>query len=112
DGDALLAWACRHDAVVRMERGVGKFIVEGTLMFSVTLPDGAEEGCLDDLNNCYVIARQPTTEQDVGFGIRQLVDIALKALSPSINDSTTAATCVDYLTAILVRLATRRFPSS
>jgi uncharacterized membrane protein len=51
-------------------------------------------------------------EQDVSFGIRQLVDIALKALSPGINDTTTAVMCVDYLGAILVRLASRRFPAS
>ncbi len=49
-----------------------------------------------------------TVDQDAGFGIRQLVDIALKALSPGINDTTTAVSCVDYLGAVLVRLASRR----
>ncbi len=47
-------------------------------------------------------------EQDVAFGIRQIVDVAMKALSPSINDTTTAVMCVDSLAAILARLATRR----
>jgi uncharacterized membrane protein len=51
-------------------------------------------------------------EQDLAFGIRQIVDVALKALSPGINDTTTAVMCVDYLTAILVRLAPRQIPSS
>ncbi|NTW17733.1 MAG: DUF2254 domain-containing protein, partial [Syntrophaceae bacterium] len=46
------------------------------------------------------------------FGIRQIVDMALKALSPGINDTTTAVTCVDYLTAILSQLAPRHIPSS
>lgn len=43
----------------------------------------------------------------IGVGIRQLVDIALKAMSPAINDSTTAVMCIDYLAAVLVRLAPR-----
>ena len=51
-------------------------------------------------------------EQDAAFGIRQIVDIALKALSPGINDTTTAVMCVDHLTAILARFAPRPIPSS
>jgi len=51
-------------------------------------------------------------EQDAAFGIRQIVDVALKALSPGIIDTTTAVTCVDYLTAILARIAPRQIPSS
>lgn len=51
-------------------------------------------------------------EQDSAVGIRQIVDIALRALSPGINDTTTAVMCVDYLTAILARLASRSIPSS
>ena len=50
-------------------------------------------------------------EQDAAFGIRQIVDVALKALSPGINDTTTAVMYVDYLTAILARLASRNIPS-
>lgn len=51
-------------------------------------------------------------EQDAAFGIRQIVDVALKALSPGIFDTTTAVTCVDYLTAIMARIAPRQIPSS
>lgn len=56
----------------------------------------------------YGVAPHRTIEQDPGFGIRQIVDIALKAISPGINDVTTAAMCIDRLTEILVRLADRR----
>ncbi len=49
-----------------------------------------------------------TTDQDAAFGIRQSVDIALKALSPGINDTTTAVTCIEYLSVILARFAARR----
>jgi uncharacterized membrane protein len=52
-----------------------------------------------------------TVDQDAGFGIRQIVDIALKALSPGVNDTTTAVTCLDYLSAILCRLTRQRLAS-
>lgn len=48
----------------------------------------------------------------MAFGIRQIVDVALKALSPGINDTTTAVTCVDYLAVILASVASRKIPSS
>jgi uncharacterized membrane protein len=48
--------------------------------------------------------------QDVGFGLRQLADVALRALSPGVNDPTTALTCIGYLRDALERLAARRFP--
>ena len=49
-------------------------------------------------------------EQDAAFGLQQLVDVALKALSPGINDPTTARMCIDRLGALLGWLASRRFP--
>lgn len=51
-------------------------------------------------------------EQDAAFGIRQIVDVALKAFSRGIDDVTTALTCADYLTAIPARIAPRQIPSS
>lgn len=51
-------------------------------------------------------------EQDPAFGIREIVDVALKALSPGVNDISTAVMCVDYLAMILARLAPRKFPPS
>jgi uncharacterized membrane protein len=107
DGDALLALAGERGTIVRMERGIGEFVVEGTPLISVADPGGLDEDTADELNAVYVISRHRTVEQDASFGIRQLVDIALKALSPGINDTTTAVMCVDYLAAILVRLASR-----
>lgn len=57
------------------------------------------------------IGRHRNIEQDVAFGIQQLVDITLKALSPGINDTTTAIMAVDYLGEIGERLARRAFPA-
>jgi uncharacterized membrane protein len=51
-----------------------------------------------------------TLQQDVEFGVLQIVDIALKAISPAVNDPTTAISCVDQLSRILIRFAAREPP--
>lgn len=110
DGEGLLAFTRKHGSIFRMERGVGEFVVESAPLISVaglSDPDKATA----ELNATFVITRQRTVQQDAGFGIRQIVDIAMKALSPGVNDTTTAVMCVDYLSAILVQLAQRRIAS-
>jgi uncharacterized membrane protein len=108
DMDALLDVARITDTLLRMEHGVGDFVVAGTPLVSLLDPSDLDEPTTARLNAIYIIGRQRTVEQDVAFGIRQIVDVAMKALSPGINDTTTAVMCVDYLAAILTRLATRR----
>ena len=51
-----------------------------------------------------------TLQQDVEFGVLQIVDIALKAISPAVNDPTTAICCVDQLSRLLIRFASREMP--
>jgi uncharacterized membrane protein len=107
DGDTLLRLAREWNVVMRMELGIGEFVVEGAPLVSITGETTSSEA-EHKVNDVYSINRHRTTVQDVGFGIRQIVDIALKGLSPGINDTTTAVICVDYLTAILARLAPRQ----
>lgn len=111
DSDGLLGFASKQNTVVCMERGIGDFVVEGSPLVSVAGGRQPDDETASHLDALYTIGRQRTMAQDAGFGIRQIVDVALKALSPGINDTTTAVTCVDYLTAVLVRLATRQFES-
>lgn len=108
DEDSLLAWACDHRTIVRMECGIGEFVVEKAPLMSMSLREELDDEVVADLRNVYVIGRHRTVQQDVGFGVRQIVDIAIKALSPGVNDTTTAVMCVDYLGAILARLAVRQ----
>lgn len=106
DADALFKLAVERDAVVRMEKAVGEFVIEAAPLVSVagTPPDEEE---IRKLNAAYSVDRFRTVQQDVGYGIQQIVDVALKALSPGINDTTTAINCVDYLGSILARLVER-----
>ena len=108
ESSTLVDIACARDTVIRMERGVGEFVVADCPLVSVS---GAplDPGDIRRLNGAYAVGRERTVPQDPSYGIRQIVDIALKALSPAINDTTTAINCIDYLGAILVRLTSRRF---
>jgi uncharacterized membrane protein len=111
DGDGLLGFAAARNSVVRMERGIGEFVVEGAPLVSVAGGKPPDDETAAQLDALYTVGRQRTMAQDAGFGIRQIVDVALKALSPGINDTTTAVICVDYLSAVLARLAVRQFES-
>ena len=111
DNAALLRLAREHKTIVRMERGIGNFIVRDTTLVSLALDAPPDKEAIAALQAAYGVDRYRTLQQDCAFGIRQIVDMALRALSPSTNDTTTAVMCVDHLTAILARLAVRKFPS-
>ncbi len=112
DNAALLRLARKHKTVVRMEIGIGHFVVQNETLASLTLEGPLEKDIIKALQSAYSINRHRTVYQDCAFGIRQIVDMALRALSSGINDTTTAVMCLNYLTAILARLASRGIPSS
>lgn len=103
----LLDWACAHDAIVRMERKPGEFIGMDETLVSVAMVHPPDEDMIAALNAAYGMDAFRTLDQDPAFGVRQLVDMALKALSPGINDSTTAETCLDHIGVILACCARR-----
>jgi uncharacterized membrane protein len=107
DLDALLEFAKAHNTIVRMERGIGDFAAQDRALVSIALSRAPESGMVKALNRVYAIDTYRTIEQDPAFGIRQLVDMSLKALSPGINDTTTAVTCIEHLSVLLTRCAQR-----
>lgn len=106
DAARLLDAACRDDLVVHVAHRVGDFVVEGMPLATVAARRGGADTD-GPLHDAFEIGAFRTVDQDAEFGVVQLVDIALKALSPGVNDPTTALTCLDYLGAILVRAAAR-----
>lgn len=110
DTDALFELARRYDLIVQMRRRVGEFTIKELPLLQIWSKDenfAPDRDLIREFNAAYDIGNFRTVEGDVAFGLRQIVDIALKALSPAINDSTTAISCIDYLTAILICLAKR-----
>ena len=109
DTDMLMRLAQKHRTIVRMERGTGAFVVKNTALVSLALTYPPEQKTIAAFNAAYSIGRYRVVELDPAFGVRQIVDIALKALSPGVNDTSTAVVCVDYLSSIMARLAGRQF---
>ncbi len=112
DNEALVRLARDRNTIVWMDHGIGEFVVQNTTLASLALEEPPDEATIDALQATFSISRHRMVDQDAAFGIRQIVDIALKALSPGINDTTTAIMCVDYLTSIMARIAQRQIPSS
>jgi uncharacterized membrane protein len=106
DMRALGRVAARQGWRIRMAVKVGRFAARGDPLLCVRADDGgsvrlgAEE--VAGLRRGVEQTSSGEIHSDPSFGIRQLVDIALKALSPGVNDVTTALTCIDYLGAVLV----------
>lgn len=111
DGDALLALAIKHDVVIRIDRRPGHFVVKGGTLASVWPQRSAITPLQDCVNEAFVLGHHRTPVQDIEFAVNQLVEIAVRALSPGINDPFTAVACVDRLSAALARLAQRDTPS-
>lgn len=73
--------------------------------------DADPEGCATAVRRAMAITPERDLKQDAAYGVLQLADIAVKALSPSVNDPTTAIMCIGYLQAILEPLAARPEPA-
>lgn len=106
DHDGLTALAVRHDLTVHVEVETGDYAARGQVLARLS-PRGAAPPALATTAACDAFDLGPvrTMQQDVGFGVRQLVDIALKAISPAVNDPSTAGTCIDRLGSLLAELA-------
>lgn len=115
--EGLIAFAEKHNIIIRMERHIGHFVPRSATLVSIT-PDTTTDALsfepddekAEELNDQFAIGRHRMIEQDTGFGIRQIVDIALKALSPGVNDTSTAVNCVQFLGDVIGELARRQFP--
>ncbi len=100
----LVRFAAEADAVIRLPYRPGHFLVEGRELASVW-PPAAAERVADYLAHAQATGPHRTLTQDVAFGVDQLVEIAIRALSPAINDTFTALTCIDWLADCLCKIA-------
>jgi uncharacterized membrane protein len=101
--DTLLKIAASADAVIHLPYRPGHFLVRGqTLAF--VWPAAAADYVGQNLQSGHVTGPYRTLTQDISFGFDQLVEIALRALSPAVNDTFTALTCIDWLGDCLCRI--------
>lgn len=111
DGEALLALAMEEDLVIRLERRPGEYVVASCPLALIWPESRATDRLTEQVRSHFVLGNQRTSDQDIEFGVNQLVEIAVRALSPGLNDPFTAMMCVNHLGSALCRLATRAMPS-
>ncbi|GLI27561.1 hypothetical protein ARHIZOSPH14_18030 [Agromyces rhizosphaerae] len=116
DRHALIEAAERFDIVIAERRAIGSSVIEGTPLADWWPRSMVSEGRADaperdpsEIADAVVAAHdtgyERTAAQDIGFGLRQLVDIAARALSPGVNDPTTAVHALSHLSALLCAIA-------
>jgi uncharacterized membrane protein len=109
DTKRLVRFARMHHLRVRVTRKVGDFVPAGVPLFMVSRRSRLDRHHAVELTGAFDIGPMRTLQQDVEFGVIQIVDIALRAISPAVNDPSTAISCIDQLTRILIRWLDR-FP--
>ena len=107
DTDALLG--CAPDgATIVLHTYPGRYAIEGSALCTVSRLDGAEVDTNDvAIRSTVAVGATRTMQQDVSYGLRQFADVALRALSPGVNDPTTAQDAIFHATGVLAELLRR-----
>lgn len=111
DGDRLMEIAIENDLIVRLEYRPGHFVIQGSELALIWPKEKVNDQLIDKMKGLFIVGPERTETQDVEFAVHQIVEVALRALSPGVNEPFTAITCVDRLGAALCRLAGREIPS-
>ena len=111
DYDAIAELARRSDATVELAFRPGHYILAGLDHVRVTPPAALTDEMKRGVAACMGLGPERTANQDIEYSVRQLVEIALRALSPGINDPYTALAVIDRLSAVLVAVMDRGEPS-
>lgn len=107
DYDALVKLARRVDVVFRIELKAGKFVLKHGDYVRAHRTHALGEDAVKDLRQAFVIGQTRTPAQDIEYGIRQIVEIAIRALSPGINDPFTAVAALNRLGGALEDILSR-----
>ena len=108
--DTLVRIASNANAVIRLHYRPGHFLVEGHPLATVWPPDAAD-AVTRSLERAHLTGPYRTLAQDLSFAVDQLVEIAIRALSPAVNDTFTALTCIDWLGESLCKIAAEWSPT-
>ncbi len=107
----LTKLADNNDVVIRAEKMIGDYVTENTVVFKVWMlnPEDELEKDIDQLKaeirNHLVISNERSKKNDIEFGLLKLTEVALRAISPGINDPNTAIFCINQLGWVLSRIA-------
>jgi uncharacterized membrane protein len=106
----LVRIATEKDAVIHLRYRPGHFLVQGH-PYATVWPASAADQVARELARAHVTGPYRTLAQDVSFGVDQLVEICIRALSPAVNDTFTALTCIDWIGDSLCKVTGRWQPT-
>jgi uncharacterized membrane protein len=101
---------CR--GTVWLDASPGDCVAKGDVLAVFRATSGDPVKLADTINDAYVLGSERSIDKDAGFAVQQLVEIALRALSPGVNEPFTAIAAIDWLGGSLALLAQRRMPDA
>ncbi|NNE94598.1 MAG: DUF2254 domain-containing protein [Acidimicrobiales bacterium] len=108
DLEALGRLAVSEGIIIKVRAKIGHHLVDGNAVAFAWKPDGGStnaEAITDAVNKATLIKVERRTDHDVGYGLRQLIDVAMRAMAPSVNDPYTAVQAIHHLAVVLAALA-------
>ncbi len=111
DSETLMEIVTENDTIIKLNHRPGNFLVEGEEIAVLYSKKELEDEFLENILKQFIFGKTKTSQQDLEYSIHQMVEIAVRALSPGVNDPYTAIACVDNLTATLCYLSQAKFPS-
>lgn len=112
DDKLLLKIAGQYNLLFHLILKPGEFVIKENPLLMVYPGERVNPKLINQVNQAFLLGKERTEHQDIEFPINQLVEIALRALSPGINDPFTAIRCIDRLGAALTQLVQRPLPSA
>jgi len=111
DSEGIIALAREQDLLFAIARWPGEFVVRNGVLARLKSHGRVDAGIREKAADLFILGTHRTPEQDVEYAIHQLVEVAVRALSPGINDPQTANLCIDRLCSVLCALCSRQLPA-
>ncbi|MGI8431611.1 MAG: DUF2254 domain-containing protein, partial [Chthoniobacterales bacterium] len=112
DEERLIATATHAGMIIRLCRRPGDFVAADAALALAWPAEKITEECRSRINSCYFFGWHRTPVQDIEYAVDQLVEVAVRALSPGINDPFTAMSCLEWLGVALIQVGQRKIPSA
>jgi uncharacterized membrane protein len=111
DSKGLMQLATEHDLILRVRPRPGHLVIQGSTLVTASPGERVDEQLAERILDAFIVGAERTLTQDVEFAVDRLVEVAVRALSPGVNDPFPAMTCIDRLGEALCQLAERVLPS-
>lgn len=111
DISGLLNFAVKENLIIKVKYRPGDYVFTNSILALIISDEKPADKLSEKVNNMVLVGKSRSPEQDIEFALHQLVEVALRALSPGINDPYTAINCIDYIADFICRVNEMNFPS-